>query len=446
MSLIQSIASTSTPVHEDISGPSHEHEHEHEHEPFPSTSVVPATATAVPAAGEPEGELVKKVKTVRWGLKPIHWPPEQPERVLRIVTQNENGPCSFIAICNILILRGEIVITPPDRPSVSYEYLSTLLGDYLVNKCSDVDLDSVFSVLPKTQHGLDLNPLFTGISSFRPAGSGGELKLFELAGIRLVHGWLVDPDSQEHAALAKTEDYDTSVNSIVGADHLMSGRLVVAEHGDTPVVPDGDEAPGSHQELSPDQQEKITHALLIRQWLDANPTQLTYYGLFSLHSALEPNELVALFRGSHLSVLYKRQPAGEETLALYTLVTDRVFLRETSVVWESLEDVDGQSSTFRDSGMMKSSPAGGDWAGHTSEQIARMYEQREYEAAHSADLALARQLQAEEDAHARAAYEEHHRRQYEQQVRGDPRQSGPHNDDPEEAKKKKKKKNDCIIM
>ena len=52
---------------------------------------------------------------------------------------------------NILILRGEIVITPPDRPSVSYEYLSALLGDRLVNKSSDIDLDSVFSVLPKTQ-------------------------------------------------------------------------------------------------------------------------------------------------------------------------------------------------------------------------------------------------------------------------------------------------------
>jgi len=88
-------------------------------------------------------------------------------------------------------------------------------------------------------------------------------------------------------------------------------------------------------------------------------------------------------------------------------------------VWESLEDVDGQSSTFRDSAMMKSSPAGGDWAGHTGEQIARMYEQREYEAAHSTDIALARQLQAEEDAHARAVYEEHYRKQYEQRVRGD---------------------------
>ena len=92
-----------------------------------------------------------------------------------------------------------------------------------------------------------------------------------------------------------------------------------------------------------------------------------------------------MFRGSHLSVLYKRQLPGEESSTLYTLVTDRVFLRETSVVWESLEDVDGQSSTFRDSAMLKSSPAGGDWAGHTSEQIARMYEQREYEAAHSAE-------------------------------------------------------------
>jgi ubiquitin carboxyl-terminal hydrolase MINDY-1/2 len=118
---------------------------------------------------------------------------------------------------------------------------------------------------------LDLNPLFTGISSFRPAGSGGELKLFELAGIRLVHGWLVDPDSQEHAALAKTEDYDTSVNSIVDADHLMSGRLVVAEHGDTPVVPDGGEAPGSHQELSPDQQEKITHGQSVSLVLSPSP-------------------------------------------------------------------------------------------------------------------------------------------------------------------------------
>lgn len=69
-------------------------------------------------------------------------------------------------------------------------------------------------------------------------------------------------------------------------------------------------------------------------------------------------------------------------------------------------------------------------------------------------LALARQLQAEEDAHARAIYEEQrrkhyeeHRKQREQRGSGDPRQSRTHldRDDPEEVKKEKKK-SDCIIM
>jgi hypothetical protein len=163
MSVVQPIASTSTAAPETVAGPSNQPQ------PLVSDSTVPATA--VPAGEEPRREQVQKVRSVGWGLKPVHWPPEQPKRVLRIITQNENGPCSFIAICtpgilkvhcislmqrlgNILILRGEIVIMPPDRPSVSYEYLSTLLGDYLVNKSSDVDLDSVFSVLPKTQRRL----------------------------------------------------------------------------------------------------------------------------------------------------------------------------------------------------------------------------------------------------------------------------------------------------
>lgn len=73
--------------------------------------------------------------------------------------------------------------------------------------------------------GLDLNPLFTGISSFRPAGEGGELKLFDFAGIKLVHGWLADPSSLEFGALSKTEDYDNSLDVIVAADALTSGKF-----------------------------------------------------------------------------------------------------------------------------------------------------------------------------------------------------------------------------
>ena len=93
MSVAQSIASDSIPVREDIAGPSNQYQ------PEVSDSTEPATA--VPAA---EGEQPQKVRSVAWGLKPIHWPPEQPDRVLRIITQNENGPCSFIAICTPRIL------------------------------------------------------------------------------------------------------------------------------------------------------------------------------------------------------------------------------------------------------------------------------------------------------------------------------------------------------
>ena len=87
-------------------------------------------------------------------------------------------------------------------------------------------------------------------------------------------------------------------------------------------------------------------------------------GLFTLASTIQPGALVALFRNSHLSVLHRRE--GEDT-SLYNLVTDHVFLHESSVVWERIEDVDGSSSTFVDAEFRKSSPAGGDFAGHTAE-------------------------------------------------------------------------------
>jgi ubiquitin carboxyl-terminal hydrolase MINDY-1/2 len=73
---------------------------------------------------------------------------------------------------------------------------------------------------------MDLNPMFTDPIKFRPAGKGGELALFSRAGIQLVHGWLVDPNSSEHPAISKLEDYDSTVNLIVEADHLTSGKLV----------------------------------------------------------------------------------------------------------------------------------------------------------------------------------------------------------------------------
>lgn len=100
-----------------------------------------------------------------------------------------------------------------------------------------MNLLNVFILTPKlhiTLEGMDLNPLFTSPTAFRPAGDGGALKLFEQAGIPLVHGWLVDPTGTEHSVLSVTEDYDNSVNLIVEADTLAKGQLVVDEYAAGP--------------------------------------------------------------------------------------------------------------------------------------------------------------------------------------------------------------------
>lgn len=108
----------------------------------------------------------------------------------------------------------------------------------------------------------------------------------------------------------------------------------------------------------------IHTAIIIRDFIDKTRSQLTYHGLFMLASTVEPGQLMALFRNSHLSVLYR--PAGTDG-GLYTLVTDQVFLHEPSVVWERLEDVEGGNASFVDSDFIHSSPAGGDYAGYTGE-------------------------------------------------------------------------------
>ena len=114
-------------------------------------------------------------------------------------------------------------------------------------------------------------------------------------------------------------------------------------------------------------------AVQIRHFLDTSWSQFTYHGLFTLSAVLEPGSLVALFRCSHLSVLYKStldvDPNGP---SLYNLVTDQAFLHESSVVWERLDDVDFGSAVFVDSDLRKSSPAGGDFAGQTAEDALRV--------------------------------------------------------------------------
>lgn len=111
---------------------------------------------------------------------------------------------------------------------------------------------------------MDLNPLFTGVTSFRPAVSGGELELFKYADIKLVHGWLVDPSSPEYQAVSQVQDYDTALNLIAEADHISKGQLVT----------DAQSLSASGQQavtLTPQESDRVTdgrcHDLLRSRWL-----------------------------------------------------------------------------------------------------------------------------------------------------------------------------------
>jgi len=333
---------------------------------------------------------------------------------------------------------------------VAYEFLSHLVGDYLLRASPNVDIATALSILPITQNGLDLNPLFTGASTFRPTGNGAALDLFRQAHINLVHGWLCDPDSNEYNALLNTQDYDSCMDLIAEADSLTDGQLVASSEwpGEGTI-----QQPVTKVQLDPKEQGKVENAIAVRRFIDTTQSQLTYYGLFQLSSALKPGELVALFRNSHLGVLYK--PHGEES-GLYTLVTDHTFTHEEAVVWEKLDDIEG-SSQFVDADFKDAVPVGGDYAGETAEAVARAHDEQAYAEAHSEDLRLAHQLQAEEDENARRYYEEREReRQAEEEHRmqADTRNnqslsySLPAGQQSQNSMsiKKRKKRGDCTIM
>lgn len=132
---------------------------------------------------------------------------------------------------NILILRSDIIVTPASRRSVSYTYLSTLVADYLVRLLGttaepSISLAAALEILPNTKNGIDLNPRFGTIDGFKESGSslgaGGELSLFSLSKVPLVHGWIADPQEEAWDVLVGSVDgdYDRAVERVLEGEEI----------------------------------------------------------------------------------------------------------------------------------------------------------------------------------------------------------------------------------
>ncbi|XP_033638864.1 ubiquitin carboxyl-terminal hydrolase MINDY-2-like [Asterias rubens] len=263
------------------------------------------TPGAVGAEASPRSLPSEQAYHVKW----IKWRGTS----MPIITQNENGPCPLIAIVNVLLLRGTVHI-PQMVEMVSATQLVGYLGDCLLDRSlenasegvqrnHEQNIHDAMEIITKLSRGLDVNVKFTGVKEFEYTQ---ECVVFDLLNIVLCHGWLYDPQNSEIVSAVGTCSYNQVVENIISSKSSKS---------------DGTQHQG----------------LVAEQFLQSTAAQLTYYGLCELNETTEEGDLCVFFRNNHFSTLIKHKDV------LFVLVTDQGFLTESSIVWETLSSVEGDS-------------------------------------------------------------------------------------------------------
>jgi len=269
----------------------------------PSTSNILEKGASTESSNESsEMDNIYHVKWISWNSNKIP-----------IVTQNSNGPCPMLAIANVLLLRGKMKFQDGCE-MISSEQLLEHLGDTML-ECMPKNLDpdrrldyeanvsDAVVLLPKLQTGIDVNVKFSAVSDFEYTS---ECIIFDLFNIVLYHGWLVDPQQEEIVKAVDGLSYNQLVEKIITHKNSSDNDL-------------------------------INQSLVAQNFLEESASQLTYHGLCELVSTMKDNELAIFFRNNHFSTIYKHKDE------VFILVTDQGFLKESSVVWETLGSIDGDS-------------------------------------------------------------------------------------------------------
>nr|KAF6304852.1 MINDY lysine 48 deubiquitinase 1 [Pipistrellus kuhlii] len=338
--------------------------------PGPAPRTQPEAETAGASSGPQELPQSPRAQQLELDFYCVKWIPWKGERT-PIITQSTNGPCPLLAIMNILFLQWKVKL-PPQKEVITSDELMAHLGDCLLSikpqeKSEGLQLnfqqnvDDAMTVLPKLATGLDVNVRFTGVSDFEYTP---ECSIFDLLGVPLYHGWLVDPQSPEAVRAVGKLSYNQLVEKVITCKHSSDTNLV-------------------------------TEGLIAEQFLETTAAQLTYHGLCELTAAAKEDELSVFFRNNHFSTMTKHKSH------LYLLVTDQGFLQEEQVVWESLHNVDGDSC-FCDADFHLSHSLGkgpGAEGGGGSPEKQRQVDQQQQQPQGTlglSDLELAQQLQQEE--------------------------------------------------
>jgi len=83
--------------------------------------------------------------------------------------------------------------------------------------------------------------------------------------------------------------------------------------------------------------DELLEGAIVEQFINKTASQLTYFGLLELHNNIRERQLCVFFRNNHFCTLFKDE--GK----LYLLVTDLGYQHEYDVIWEKLDEIDGDT-------------------------------------------------------------------------------------------------------
>lgn len=375
------------------------------------------------------------------------------------------------------------------------------------------NLADAISMLPQLTTGIDVNVKFNNIKGLEFTA---EVAVFDLLGIDLVHGWVVDPQDvatrnalqnktynevvcdiiacvQDSGSLSRTLSNQNESNIAPIPEHvphtpgisqaelasaLELSALKIQQHdAETPgdsakklqksssamsqdsvtkaiscmmndTVKDAFKTPKASHEgsvasrdsmdtprrklsssvestsMASKRDEDVKAALLAKDFLEGNSSQLTVYGLACLVDQLREGQLAVFFRNNHFNVILKHENC------LYLLVTDQGYQAESDIVWEKLTTVDGDTEFV--GWNFESFKPHVDGAHETSKVDSFEFATSavDHVDQENADYSIALQMQQEEDMRAAAAAGSEGQQRMSQAP----------------AKEKKKKKSICTIM
>ena len=241
------------------------------------------------------------------------------------------------------------------------EFSSSFLNTETQNQFS---LNEFMNYIPNFQYGMDVNPKFTvGCQGYEYTAELSVLS--DMLGCKLLHGWLIDPIQDDATAIAAgNKSYNELVErAIAGKEAEMEVSKIQVQieeilqkypHFDDIVADSttsnflGDDNEGKAlvdarenlirlRKQQSEQQNIAIEVQLIETFLADSSHQLTTYGLEQLHATIHDREICIMFRNNHFSTITRH---GDN---LYLLVTDLGYANTSSIVWEKLDVVDGDT-------------------------------------------------------------------------------------------------------